>query len=64
MLSKMLKVTNQLILEGSCGMLIVGGAMLVMANLYRFGKELGHDVYKIKAAKAYKREAERMKKNG
>jgi hypothetical protein len=49
MIKKIIQVGGKIIIEYSCSMLIVGGAMLVMGNLYRFGKELGQDIYTLKA---------------
>lgn len=59
MLTKILKATNTFILNGSCSMILVGGAMLVMGGLYRLGKELGYDISRAREARA-----ERMNGNG
>lgn len=51
MLKKVIQIGGKFIIEYSCSMLIVGGAMLVMGNLYRLGKELGEDHIRFKEAR-------------
>lgn len=56
MLKKVIQIGGKFIIEYSCSMIVVGGAMLVMGNLYRLGKELGEDYTCFKEArKARKR---------
>ena len=57
MIKKMIQIGGKMIVEFSCSMLVVGGAMLVMGNLYRFGKELGADICSIREARKAKKEA-------
>lgn len=57
MLKKIIQVGGKIIVEYSCSMLLVGGAMLVMGNLYRFGKELGADITEVREARRAKKEA-------
>lgn len=51
MLKKVIQIGGKLIIEYSCSMIVVGGAMLVMGNLYRLGKELGEDRIRFKEAR-------------
>lgn len=55
MIKKLVQAGGKLIVEYSCSMLLVGGAMLVMGNLYRLGKEIGNDVMCIKEARKAKK---------
>lgn len=57
MVKKIIQIGGKIIIEYSCSMLVVGGAMLVMGNLYRLGKEVGADVIRIREARKAKKEA-------
>lgn len=57
MLKKVIQIGGKFIIEYSCSMLVVGGAMLVMGNLYRLGKELGDDYVCFKEARKAIKEA-------
>lgn len=57
MLKKVIQIGGKFIIEYSCSMLIVGGAMLVMGNIYKLGKEIGEDYIQIKEARKAIKEA-------
>ena len=57
MVKKIIQIGGKIIIEYSCSMLVVGGAMLVMGNLYRLGKEVGVDVIRLREARKAKKEA-------
>lgn len=57
MVKKIIQIGGKIIIEYSCSMLVVGGAMLVMGNLYRLGKEVGTDVIRLREARKAKKEA-------
>ncbi|MBO6268830.1 MAG: hypothetical protein J6N19_06765 [Clostridium sp.] len=57
MVKKIIQIGGKIIVEYSCSMLVVGGAMLVMGNLYRLGKEVGTDVIRLREARRAKKEA-------
>lgn len=57
MVKKIIQISGKIIIEYSCSMLVVGGAMLVMGNLYRLGKEVGADVIRLREARKAKKEA-------
>ena len=57
MVKKIIQIGGKIIIEYSCSMLVVGGAMLVMGNLYRLGKEVGADVIRLREARRSKKDA-------
>lgn len=57
MVKKIIQIGGKIIIEYSCSMLVVGGAMLVMGNLYRLGKEVDADVIRLREARMAKKEA-------
>ena len=57
MVKKIIQIGGKIIVEYSCSRLVVGGAMLVMGNLYRLGKEVGTDVIRLREARRAKKEA-------
>lgn len=57
MVKKIIQIGGKIIVEYSCSMLVVGGAMLVMGNLYRLGKEVGSDVIRLRETRKAKKEA-------